>query len=558
MYRSRSARAEEHWSSDLPRRSLAIAALALSLPVAAFITLQHFPAWDIVFGSHAWHFVIVSAVSAIALGLALVVANTARNLPDARTFFLAMGFVSMAGIFLAHGLGTAPFLEGQRAGHASGTAPASNAGYLMASYGYDAGYAGGDYGAGSAGTSDGGYAAPTGHTGHSAPAGQPLTRPGVPTDVARLQVVGFSAQLSLVVSALFFALSVAGIGNRLTDFIVRRWSHCALGVMGAIGAYVAVAIAAPTALLWIPLSSRTLNWTAAEIAWVCLVFACWRYVQAYRLSLLPLQGTMALAMALLVEAQLFMIEGPAWHLSWWEYHVVMLAGFLGPVLGLLWQYRSTGDLGAVVEGLFLREAVTGIRDGDPRALAALGAAVAAKDGETSAHVDRVSRLAVAIGEELGLPEGRLEVLHWAGRLHDVGKIGVPNSILLKPGRLTESEFRLMQRHSARGWQVAHRSGVLAQAAAAIRGHHERWNGSGYPDGLVGEQIPLEARIVAAADVWDALTARRPYRAALSRDEATAIIRRDAGVLLDPRCVEAMFTILGRQERGTVPATSSVS
>jgi HD-GYP domain-containing protein (c-di-GMP phosphodiesterase class II) len=154
-------------------------------------------------------------------------------------------------------------------------------------------------------------------------------------------------------------------------------------------------------------------------------------------------------------------------------------------------------------------------------------------------------MSVAIGERLDLPPDRLEVLRWAGRLHDLGKIGVPDSILLKPGRLTESEYRLMQQHSIRGWQVARRSGVLAQAASAIRGHHERLNGSGYPDGLVGEQIPLEARIIAVADVWDALTANRSYRAALSPDRALSIIERDAGLLLDPRCVEALLCILER-------------
>ncbi len=252
---------------------------------------------------------------------------------------------------------------------------------------------------------------------------------------------------------------------------------------------------------------------------------------------------MALAMAFLIEAQWFMIEGPAWHISWWEYHFAMLAGFLGPVIALLLQFRTTGDLGAVVEALFLRETVTGIHDGDPRALRVLGAAVAAKDGYTSAHVDRVSQTAVAMGEHMGLVPSQLEILRWAGRLHDLGKIGVPDSILQKPGRLTDAEFREMQLHCARGWQAARKSGVLGQASAAIRGHHERWNGSGYPDGLAGDAIPLEARIIAVADVWDAVTSDRPYRPGMGHDEAAELIRRDSGVLFDPSCVEALFAVL---------------
>jgi HD-GYP domain-containing protein (c-di-GMP phosphodiesterase class II) len=552
-------------AGELPRRVVVFAAIVLSVPIVCFAVLRSSPALDLVFGSHAWHFTIVSAVAATALLLALAVARAARHLPDARTFFLAMGFLSMAGIFLAHGLGTAPFL-GASHNHGGAVTPTTS-GYGANSSAYDSGgYASDGYGAAESSTpvsapggydSDGygygsGYDSPADHTGHEGIAGPSAVHSTRSNDLARLEVVGFSAELSLVASAIFFALAVAGLGRRITDKLTRHWSLWAFLVAGGIAGYMALALAAPSMLLWMPLTSGAVNWSVAELAWICFGFAGWRFFQAYRLSMLPLQGMMALAMAFLIEAQLFMIEGPTWHLSWWEYHVAMLAGFLGPVLGILWQYRQTGDLSVIVEGLFLREAVIGIRAGDPGALTALGVAVAAKDGETSAHVDRVSRTSVAIGERLDLPPDRLEVLRWAGRLHDLGKIGVPNSILLKPGRLTDGEFRVMQQHSVRGWQVAQRSGVLAQAAFAIRGHHERLNGSGYPDGLVGDQIPLEARIIAVADVWDALTANRSYRAALSPDRALAILRRDAGTLLDPQCVEALLDILERSGMMLVP------
>jgi HD-GYP domain-containing protein (c-di-GMP phosphodiesterase class II) len=532
-------------TSGIPGRVVAFAALVLSLPVISFVVLRNSPRLDIVFGSHAWHFTIVSAVAATALLLAVAVTRAARQLPDPRTFFLAMAFLSMAGIFLAHGLGTAPFL-GAAHQHGDAVSPSSS-GYSSGGYASD-GYGDSGYAAApstSGGYGDSGYGSSADHAEHESHAAPTTGHSSPSTDLARLEIVGFSAELSLVVSAAFFALAVAGIGRRITGSLVRHWSLCALLVAGGIAVYMAVTLAAPNTLLWLPVTSGAVNWAVAELACICFAFAGWRFFQAYRLSGLPLQGTMAMAMALLIEAQFFMIEGPTWHLSWWEYHVAMLAGFLGPVLGILWQYRQTGDLSVIVEGLFLRETVTGIRAGDPEALNALGVAVAAKDGETSAHVDRVSRMSVAIGERLDLPPDRLEVLRWAGRLHDLGKIGVPDSILLKPGRLTDSEFRIMQQHSIRGWQVAQRSGVLAQAAFAIRGHHERLNGTGYPDGLAGEQIPLEARIIAVADVWDALTANRSYRAALNTDRALAILQADAGILLDPHCVEALLAILER-------------
>jgi HD-GYP domain-containing protein (c-di-GMP phosphodiesterase class II) len=517
---------------DLPRHSLVVAALALIPPPVAFVLLLLHPRADVVFGSHTIHFVIVSLVAGAALLLALTVAAVVRTIPDARTFFLAMGFVSMAGIFLAHGLGTAPFLvdvggtAATMEGMPMGTAPASGPGD-------------GDYGYGTTNDSDGyGYAPQQAY-------GTSTTSSGSSTiEADRLAAVGLSARLSLVVSALFFALAGVRLRPRLSAWLVRHVTLLMCVGLGVIALYIVVALDWPAVLLRIPTSSNLLGWGLGAVAALAFAFAGWRFLQAYRLSYLPLQGTMALSIAWLIEAQWFMISGPAWHLSWWEYHVVMLAGFLAPVLGLLWQYRLTGDLSAVVAGLFLREMVTGIRSGDPEALGALGVAVAAKDGETSAHVDRVSLLAVAIGERFGLPNDQLEILRWAGRLHDLGKIGVPDSILLKPGPLTEEEFRAMRLHSVRGWQVARRSGALAPAAAAIRGHHERWDGRGYPDGLQGEAIPFLARIISVADVWDAVTAARPYRPAMSRDQAAEIIRRETGAAFDPRCVDQLFAVLG--------------
>lgn len=287
------------------------------------------------------------------------------------------------------------------------------------------------------------------------------------------------------------------------------------------------------------------------MAWLCLGFAGRRFFQAYRIASLPLQGTMALGMGLLIETQWFVVRSAVWTLSWWEYHAVMLVGFLAPVLGLLWQYRRAGDLGAVVEGLFLRAQINGLRAGDPHALTALAVAVAAKDTETGEHTERVGALVVEMGRLLGLTDDRLELLRWAGRLHDLGKIGVPNSILRKPGKLTDAEFTVMKSHAPRGGNVAGRSRMLAAAAPLIRAHHERMNGTGYPDGLAGEQIPLEARIIAVADVWDALTCDRPYRAAMPHEKAAAIVRKESGPLLDPRCVEALFVALGRSAAGSV-------
>src|SRR6185437_833431 len=125
--------------------------------------------------------------------------------------------------------------------------------------------------------------------------------------------------------------------------------------------------------------------------------------------------------------------------------------------------------------------------------------------------------------------------------------GVPNSILRKPASLTPAEFDVIKLHSPRGSEIALRSEMLARIAPIVRAHHERLDGKGYPDGLEGDEIPLEARIVAVADVWDALTCDRPYRKAMTEQEAAAILRRDAGKHLDPVCIEALFAVIGFEQ-----------
>jgi len=136
----------------------------------------------------------------------------------------------------------------------------------------------------------------------------------------------------------------------------------------------------------------------------------------------------------------------------------------------------------------------------------------------------------------------------AGLLHDIGKIGVPEAILKKPGPLSVEEWEIMRAHPVIGAQIVAPFEFFADAARVIRHHHERWDGSGYPDGLARETIPLEARIVAVADVFDALTSVRSYRAALARDAARACLATEAGRTLDETVVAALLGVLDREER----------
>jgi putative two-component system response regulator len=168
----------------------------------------------------------------------------------------------------------------------------------------------------------------------------------------------------------------------------------------------------------------------------------------------------------------------------------------------------------------------------------LSATVDARDAYTAGHSRRVQKLALAVGRELGLSHAELAVLGLAALFHDIGKLAVPDAVLLKPGGLEPEEWPLMQLHAAEGARIIDRLGFLADAVPAIRHHHERFDGAGYPDGLCGEEIPLGARIIHVADAVDSMLTSRSYRPALAVADTLRELRRSAGAQFCPRCVAA--------------------
>jgi len=162
-----------------------------------------------------------------------------------------------------------------------------------------------------------------------------------------------------------------------------------------------------------------------------------------------------------------------------------------------------------------------------------------------------------IGRKLGLGAEDRETLRWASILHDVGKIGMPESILRKPGRLTPQEFRVIQEHPERGYKLLLPIGQLKEAAGIVRAHHETIDGRGYPLGLRGSEIPVLARIIAVADTFDALTSTRPYRTARPLDHALAEIRRVRGTQLDADVVDGLLDLVPfiREHRIMIQAVS---
>lgn len=180
------------------------------------------------------------------------------------------------------------------------------------------------------------------------------------------------------------------------------------------------------------------------------------------------------------------------------------------------------------------------KEREREAVLCLARAAEHRDPETADHLVRMAQYAKLIAEQLGLAEKEVELLHLAAPMHDVGKIGIPDSILLKPGKLDPDEFDVMKRHTVIGARIlsGYHSPLLQVAAAIALAHHERFDGSGYPGGLAGEAIPLVGRITAVADVFDALTTTRPYKRAWPLGEAYDYVTAGAGSHFDPTCVAA--------------------
>ena len=213
---------------------------------------------------------------------------------------------------------------------------------------------------------------------------------------------------------------------------------------------------------------------------------------------------------------------------------------------------SQGQSGALTEVDRL------LRDRSLAAMEGLLAAIEARDTSTAEHSRRAQRLALAIGRKLGLTQRDLDLLGHAALLHDVGKLAIPDAVLLKAGDLSAGEWDLIRSHPDDGARIIERLGFPSDTVAAIRHHHERFDGTGYPEGLAGEEIPLGARIIHVADAWDSMLAVRTYRPAVSEREALRELQRGIGTQFCPRCVQAIEAVLPAMDASppvTLPVAS---
>jgi hypothetical protein len=354
--------------------------------------------------------------------------------------------------------------------------------------------------------------------------------------------------LSTLVAGICAVLSVISIPRFLETTRLKLPELTFVTAALALGGFVAVSVAYPDWLTDFPTTAVWFRYLLTAVTIGLLVFAAWRYFESYLFTRLPAPLAVAVGLGLLAEAQLALGFGHAWYLSWWSYHALFLLSFFCVLAGWGIEILRARDAGAIADAIAMRDALAQLNRGRASVVISLANQIENHDLDTFRHVDRVAAFAYLIGRDMGFGATRLRGLVLAGQMHDIGKIGLPSYILTKPGKLTDEEWEAVKLHPAKGHEIVARLNSLGPVAKIIRHHHEQYNGSGYPDRLAGDEIPLESRIISVADTFDALTSERPYRPAMSLADAEAELERVAGSQLDPNCVAIFVKLL---KNGTV-------
>lgn len=307
-----------------------------------------------------------------------------------------------------------------------------------------------------------------------------------------------------------------------------------------------------TSLLPAPVAGSTLTTSVAIASFLgCTVLS----LRHLRLSLIARSaGPLAVAAGYgLVGSSAFVWVGSTrFSTGFWVAHVLEVIGVFLGVVGALVTYRRTSSVHKVLGPILVVDPRSALELGLEPIVHTFISDLEAKDPITRDHVLRTTELAVATGDAMGLDSEALRQLGLSALLHDIGKLNIPDSILNKPEALSEAEYAIVKRHPAYGAKLVSETKILASIAPAIRAHHERMDGRGYPDGLVGSQIPLHARIVSVCDAFDAMANTRQYRSGMGTTRAVEVLQQSAGSQWDQRIVEAVIRLVRKRPPAPVP------
>lgn len=533
------------------RRGMSLIAVSmLGAPIVLFVALRSFPAMDKLFMSANFHLVVVSVIAACAVGIAIIAGIAAGRSRDCALVFVALGCLALGLIMLSHGLVT-PGVAGVGPNPWVGRLP----NFAIAAFALS------------------------------------QLAAVLPTKRSLANVVARHPWLSLLIPTLILCAALAGVvtstraeaqtpapattTDTTTDTGAGTYggtspredtSYRSYGAAtdegtaaghdhsAAAAGDTPTTSAAPAAPSGPSGTENALMDAMRFLAGLTLLGVGLVHWRRWRLSNDAVVLALALASWLAVEALASLRFGVQWRLSWWDYHALLLMGFGSAVFAVVIGFLRTRERDSL-QHAFRHDALDHIARGYPEALRTLVAAVEARDSYTSGHSHRVTQTAAAIGQRLGLRQDEMRRLVWGAELHDIGKIGIPDHIIHKPGPLTQEERLLVEEHPVIGWEIARQARSLNELLEVVRHHHERVDGAGYPDGLAYNEIPLNARVVAVADVWDALTSDRAYRPAFETGRALEIMAEGRGTQFDSACLDAFLAYAKDQGLGAPSAKS---
>jgi putative nucleotidyltransferase with HDIG domain len=369
-----------------------------------------------------------------------------------------------------------------------------------------------------------------------------LATPGYILDAyGRNATVGLAGALAVPAGGILFAVALllpARVAN--APRVVSRAAWATVALLTAFGA---AGLGHPALIPLVPVNVTPGAYALLTPA--CCVYA-WlarRTWRTYQLTRRLSDAAVAVGLAWLGTSTPVYLLSPVWTWFFWGGHALEACGFLAVATAVSRDLVRTAPTLALPR----QRRASDLLDDESRLLggyvSTLKADLNGHDPSTLAHSENVAALAVAVGEELGLAPDSLRRLAVAGLLHDIGKLQIPPAILNKPGRLTDDEFRTVKTHPQAGADILANVGSFDEEIPIVVAHHERLDGGGYPLGLRGEQIPLEARILAICDVYDALTSWRAYREPWTRERALELIESETGAAFDPACARALHGVL---------------
>jgi len=369
-----------------------------------------------------------------------------------------------------------------------------------------------------------------------------LTTPGFLIDSDYTAAVGVAGALAVPVGGAVILASM--VSRPRARGQVRDLIYLQIGVIAGTLAFGAFSLLLPDAVPNVPVALRPLVWWIVGVNILIYAVLALRALRTFQLTRRLGDLAMTAGLVWLAIAVATYLLSPTWSIGFWSGHFLELAAFLVIATAIGSDLVRATPSQALRSDLDVRNVVAEEEELLGAWVARLLERMAVKDSSTREHTRRVAQLTVQVGHELGLRGGRLRGLAVAALLHDVGKLQVPDSILRKAGPLSQSEFDVIKRHPGDGAALLAHIGGFANEAPLVRGHHERLDGSGYPDGLRGSELTLEVRILGVCDVYDALTSERVYRRPLTQDQALLVLDQGRGSAYDPEVLDALARVIG--------------